>query len=535
MRHALLLVPLVAGCLFTQADPPQLLVTSPQRSAVQQDGTLTVTGMATPNSGGSPIARVAVNGTPATLGADGSFSVTVEVPLGGSLIQTTATSEDGGVATDTRAIAVGERRVSGASNPRAIAVQLAPSMFARIAQVATEQIKSAELTPMVRAANPVVDATAAGCFGAQAHVDSVAISDAAVSLVPVDGGLAITATFQQPVITGRMNFAVACADKSATFQMHADRATVRATLVFERGDNGLVPKLDNPAFETPGLEVTTSETIPNTILNILPMSKIIGTVTPVATRMFVDPMIRDAMVDLQAPHQLEVMGKQVTVAGTPSVVEFSPAGGTVMLDLAFALGGGEASKGYTFTPNGTPELAAPDGIGLGISDDLINDALAQLTATGILDRTLPFDGGEFTAIKLTPTLSPMINADAEDGRLQLLLPDMTAQFLDGERVVTTASVNARLAIAVRPAGDGGSVTIDLGEASFSIDAAPDEDGVLTSSGSFAAAIDLGASEQKSSVQLTIGAIPLPKLGELSLSNVSLTADAGYLKAMGTVQ
>jgi hypothetical protein len=540
-RHAGLfsLLSVVTGCLFTQPDPPLLRVTSPERASLleQPDGMLTVTGIAAPNSSGAAIERVAVNGTPARVAADGSFTVTIHVPPGGNLIQTVATDAEGGVATDTRAIAAGERRASGSSNPRAVAVQLAPNMFERIAKIATAEIEQADLSTLVREANPIVDASqAGGCFGAAADVNSVTISDADVSLVPTTGGLQIVATFYQPVITGRMRFSVACSADSRDFTMTANSATVRAKLVFERGAAGLMPRLDQPAFETPGLQVTTSGTIPNAILGILPLERIIGAVTPTATRMFIDPMIRDALVDLQQPHQLEVLGKSVTVAGMPSAVEFSPAGGKVMLDLAFALAGGEASKGFTFTPNGNPQLEAPDGIGLGISDDLINDALAQLVASGLLDVTLPFDGGDFDTITLTPTLAPMINADAADGRLQVLLPDMNAKFLRAGELVTTAAVNAQIAIAVRPAGDGGSVTIDLGKASFAIDAVGD-DGAhgMTPSSSFAAAIDLGASDQRSSIQLTIGAIPLPKLGELSLSNVSITADSGYLKAMGTVR
>ena len=541
MRHAGLLsfLPLVTGCLFTQPDPPLLQVTSPQRSSILErtDGMLTVSGVAAPNSSGAAIERVVVNGTAAQVAADGSFTVTIHVPpgpRGGILLPTVAPEADGGGAPDTRAIAAGERRASGSSNPRAVGVQLAPNMFERIAKIATQEIKAADLSTLVQQANPIVDASqAGGCFGAAADVNSVTISDAAVTLVPTTGGLQIVATFQQPVITGRMRFSVACSAESRDFTMTANSATVRAKLVFENGAMGLTPRLDQPALESPGLQVTTSGSIPNAILGILPFERIIGMVTPTATRMFVDPMIRDALVDLQQPHQLDVLGRSVTVAGTPSAIEFSPVGGKVMLDLAFALAGGETSKGFTFTPNGNPQLAAPDGIGLGISDDLINDALAQLAASGLLDVTVPFDGGDFDTIKLTPTLSPMINADATDGRLQVLLPDMNATFLRAGEVVTAAAVNAQIAIAVRPAGDGGSVTIDLGKASFAIDAVGDD--AMTSGSSFAAAIDLGASDQRSSIQLTIGAIPLPKLGELTLSNVSITADSGYLKAMGTVR
>ena len=173
---------------------------------------------------------------------------------------------------------------------------------------------------------------------------------------------------------------------------------------------------------------------------------------------------------------------------------FSPAGGKVMLDLSFAMAGGESSPGFTYTPNGDPVLAAPDGIGLGISDDLINDSLAQLTASGILDVTVAFDGGSFDTVHLVPTLPPMVDADlTRTDRLRVLLPDMTATFLaGGNRGDDRGRSTRQIAVAVRPAGDGGSVAIDLGEASFAIDAAGDG---VTSSSSFAAAVDLGAHDR----------------------------------------
>ena len=205
MRHALLaFVPLVAGCIFTQADPPLLKVTSPKRSMILEEmgGMVTVTGIAAPNAGGAAVESVAVNGTPARLERDGSFTATVRVPPGGSLLQTVAHSADGGMATDTRSVVAGERRASGSSIPRAIAVQMAPSIFGRIAKIAASEIKQADLNALLARVNPIVSADVlGGCLGGQAYVDSLRISDAAVALVPVAGGLQLEATFQKPVMT----------------------------------------------------------------------------------------------------------------------------------------------------------------------------------------------------------------------------------------------------------------------------------------------------------------------------------------------
>ena len=174
------------------ARPAQLEVTSPQRSAIleQADGMLTVTGRAQPNASGAAIASVAVNGTKAAVAGDGSFTATIHVPPGGHLIQTTATDADGGVAVDTRAVAAGQRIQSGSAIPRALGVQLAPSMFDRIAKAATQKIKTADLTTLISASEPDrrCQHRRRGCLGATADVDTVTITDADVTLVPVTGG-----------------------------------------------------------------------------------------------------------------------------------------------------------------------------------------------------------------------------------------------------------------------------------------------------------------------------------------------------------
>ena len=86
-------------------EPPVLKVTSPQRSFIRDHaGSLVVTGTVAPNLEGTAVKQVTVNGVTATVNTDGTWSATIDVKPGATLIQTEATDKAGGKATDTRSI-----------------------------------------------------------------------------------------------------------------------------------------------------------------------------------------------------------------------------------------------------------------------------------------------------------------------------------------------------------------------------------------------------------------------------------------------
>src|SRR5688500_15084853 len=98
MRIAILVVLCLVGCVVGSTPPsPIVKVSSPQRGMVQSEtGQVAVSGTTLPGSDGARITRVAVNGVPATLSADGSFTAVVEVRAGATLLETVASSESGG-------------------------------------------------------------------------------------------------------------------------------------------------------------------------------------------------------------------------------------------------------------------------------------------------------------------------------------------------------------------------------------------------------------------------------------------------------
>jgi hypothetical protein len=534
MRYLSLL--LFAACTVggPQPDPPLLTVTSPQRSLVQDTaGALVVTGRVEANPTGSAVKSVVVNGTQATIASDGSFTVTIEVPPGATLIHTVASDVAGGLATDTRSVIAGERRMSGSNVESAIGAALSPKAFTKISEIGTDLIKKADLMALVQSLNPVVhagDDNGPDCLYAQAFVDTITITDAAIALDPVDGGLHLNARIDKPHITGHEMHAVACLNGMGTFDIQADSVTIDAVLQLNpNGMNGFTAELANPKLLLPGLKIQSSN-IPQDILNLLPLQKIIEFIAPTAIKLFVNPMLNDAFGALTQPQTIAALGKNLTLQVAPRTVNFTPAGGKVMLDMRMAMEGAAGASGFTFTPNGTPAMDPGDGLGLGIADDLANDALAQLTASGLLNLALKQPGSEFNTAVISATNPPMISADGANGdRLRLIMPDLMVTFLDQGQPVAQAAVNAQLDVAIRSADNGASVAIDLGTPAIAIDNINDSTGLTMPPGSeFARVIELGAGDQKGTITEMLGHIPLPKVAGIALTDVSVTGGAGYV-------
>ncbi len=543
MRHlTLLTIALLSACTVggPTPDPPLLEVLSPARSLVRdQPGSVTVTGSVAPNPTGAGVSSVTVNGTSATVMADGSWSATIDVPIGATLIHTVAADHAGGLATDTRSVLAGERRAPGAGISNAIGAQISAPAFAKLAAVATGAIKAANLTALIQPMNPVAhsgDEAGPDCLYAQGFVDTVTITNADIKLTPVAGGLEITAKLDQPRITGHTRHAVACSNGASQFTITASSATLTGVLkLTTNGMMGFTGELADPVVQLPGLDITATN-FPDALLGVLPLEKIISAVAPLAVRQFVDPAINSALGALTGPQQLQVLDRTMTVQVSPRSVAFDSTGATVMLDMKLLIDGTQGSPGFTFTPNGMPAIASSDGLALGIADDLANDALAQLTATGLLDLDLKKEGAEFTTAKITATTPPVIAADGTDGKLRVIVPDLMVTFLDRDQPVSRAAVNAEIPISITPTADGSSIAVDLGTPAIAIDTLDDLTGLtMPPESDFARVITLGADAQKGSILGVLANIPLPRLGGITLSDASVGGESGYVLARVKIQ
>ncbi len=543
MRNLLVASLLVSACTSGPSEipnPPVLTITSPARSLIQDHaGTVTVTGTVAPNAEGVPVAKVSVNNVVANVGADGAFSIDIDIKPGATLLHTEALDADGGKATDTRSVEAGDLRAPGANIERAVTTALSKEAFAKIAGAAGPLIKGLDLKPMLAPLQPMVhsgDESGPDCLYGQLYVDDVKMTNAIIQLVPVTGGLQFTAEIDGLDVPGRMKYAVACVSGNNTTEIRATKVVVAGTLlVSPDGMNGFATELANPTVQLTGLDISASG-VPGAILNIIPLDSAIQYIVPKVAGMFMKPMLNTALGALAGPKQVDVLGKTLTVQVSPSDISFTNDGGLVTLDMKMLIGGAEAGKGFIFTANGQPQMDPGTGMQLGIADDLANSMLAQAGTLGLLNLTLPAEGGTFDSNTMAMTSPPMISADPADGKMRLVLPDMILTFLNGSTPVAKAAMNASIDLQIQPANSGFGVAIKLGTPTVDVDVLDDiANETRFTNDDLSTAVKLDLDNQITSISALLGGIPLPAMAGLQMKDLSVTGADGYVMVKGSLQ
>jgi hypothetical protein len=521
-------------------EPPVLKVSSPARGLLQDHaGQITVTGTVERSANGDAIDKVLVNNVQARVASDGSFSVQIAVTEGATLIETVARDAGGVTATDTRAVEAGQLRPVGTDIPSAVTAALSADTFAKLSAAAGPIIKGLDLGAMIAPLQPMVhwdDPSGPDCEFAQVFVDDIKFSDVKISLAPVQGGLAFSAEIDQLDVPGHARYAVACLSGSNTLHITADKISVAGTLnVTPNGMAGFTTKLASPNVSVTNFRLSASG-IPGTILNALHLDSAIQFVIAKGAELAMNPLMNQALGALGGPQQLAVLGKTLDMQVAPSAISFAPSGALLSMNMKVLLAGTESSPGFIFTDNGTPSMDPGHGFQLGLADDLANELLAELQASGLLELTVPVPGGLFDAAQLHMTLPPMISADAADGQLRLVLGDLIATFTSNGAPVARAAINARVDLKVTPTVNGSGVALQLGTPEIHINVLEDIANVTgfsdTELASASTAV-LGA--QIDSVSKLLVAIPLPAIAGLTVSDLSIDSDNGYVMVQGQFQ
>ncbi|HMG56538.1 MAG TPA: hypothetical protein VK601_23725 [Kofleriaceae bacterium] len=534
-----LLLATVGGCEAgpgSAKEPPVLTVTSPARSTIRgEGGQITVIGTALPSAQGEAVDKVLVNNVQATLTPDGAFHALIDVGAGAQLIQTVARGVNGATVSDTRSIQTGQLHPVGANIGRAVAAALSADAFAKISAAAGPIIQGLDVPAMLAPLQPMVSA-GGSLASLKLFVENLEFTDIKISLVPVQGGLAFSAAITKLDVPAQMKVAGALVpDGTISVRVTADKITVAGTLnVTPNGMAGFKTTLINP-----DVGITNSHLaglLPDPIIDLFDLDSAIAFVASKGAELFMGPLVNQALGALGGPQHLDVLGHQLELQVAPSVVDFTPDGGVVELDMKALLAGSEASPGFIQTDNGAPGMDASHGFQLGLADDLINELLAELHALGTLNLSMPQAAGVFDTVQVKMTVPPMISADAADGEMRVVLGDMFATFTSHGTPVGKAAINARIDLKIAPLVAGGSaVGLQLGTPEIHVDTLDDianATGLDSSDLSKATAACLGA--QIDALTKLLVAIPVPSLAGLQLRDLSIGADDGYVMISGTL-
>lgn len=530
---ALVLLSTVVACVGEVPPPPHLSVTSPERGLVQSTaGQVVVKGTALPGPDGSPITKVMVNETTAMLGADGSFTAVVQVPAGALLLETVAYSGEGGEAIDARAVHVGELRPVGSRIDRAVGASLSADAFVRISKAASEMLNSVDLSGVIA---PVILGDSLGNL--KVTIKELSIGDATVALTPVANGLQIHVEIAGLTLSATAAYAgTLVPDGSTTVSVTADKITVDGTLVVTPDGMGFKTTIASPNVATTALKLQASGLI-GSVLDLM-NRHLSSTVQRVITRgseAAIQPGINAALGALGGPQRIEVLGKTLELAGSANQIVFTPSGAFASLNLAAKIAGSESSPGYIFTPNGTPAMDPGRGVELALSDDLMNDMLAQVHALHLLDFHLEEDFGLFDVVDIKSTLPPMISANTGDGKVRLVLGDVIATVTNKGKTLVRAAINAQVDISIGKGSNASEIVLDFGTVHVVANLLddPTNPSEITSA-DLTGAANAGVRLQLDSLSEVLVTVPVPSIAGLTLDNLSLRGDSGYIVAGGEI-
>lgn len=529
MRRLLLLSTLV-GCVGDIPPPPNLTVTSPSRGTSNNVGTITVTGSAVPGPTGEAVSKVMVNGVAATLLPDGSFSAAITVPNGENVIKTQAFTEYGGVASDSRAIRVGELRPVGSPIPNAVHAALSADAFAKLSVAATNEIKALNVMQLL-GGSPKSAFSETGIDGT-ATLKAFSFSNFNITVTPTDGGLMFSAEVDGINVGSHVDYSIIGIGSNADVTATTDKVTISGVLqLTAAGDQGITAQVMAPTITTSKIKLN-SGGLTGDILRLV-SDNLQGTIQGAlksAAEAQMTPMINQAFGAIMGPKTFSVLGQTLDLSATPSAIAFSADGANVTMGLAANLEGSGGSPGYVFTENGTPTLVAgAAGVQVALADDLVNELLAETHQLGLLDLSLKQDFGIVDQADFKLSLPPMVNADATDGSLKLTLGDMIATFKDKGNDVMSAAINAQIALQVVPGTQPNQVALKFGEVDLYVNILGDGD-----AGDLYGIANTGISVQLKNIGDVMINVPVPTVAGLSLDNLSLHGDNGYVVMAGDI-
>ncbi|HEY1554520.1 MAG TPA: hypothetical protein VGF94_06765 [Kofleriaceae bacterium] len=520
---------------------PVVTITTPSVGTFAGDvQTLAVTGTATDDQA---VASVQVNGVAAALQADGTWTATVPVAAGTSLLHAVALDAQGNQGQETRAVVAGPMGAIDMHVPNGITATLSAQTFAAIGTAAGNFIQTGDLESMIAADNPVMDLGGGpDCLYVTASITSMTVGGAQIAMVPQTGGLALDGELDNVNIGMHLDYAAACIDGSRDITIAATHVSVKGNMAIGVAKGAFAISFDNPDVTISGLDLELGG-IPGDIVDLLDLSDALGPILGWATEKFVVPMVNTAFAGLNETKTLNVMGTMVDVSMAPSQITFSPAGGLVELDTSLRAHGDASSPGFVYVPNQLPAMDLSHGFQLAVADDTANQLFGSMWAAKALDQTIDLKTGPygdigqlFDSVELSAAVPPFVDASNPQAGLVLTIGDLMASFKLNGQVVTEVAINAQVGVKV-DADMTGALHLDVGTPTTYVDVL--SQGVAganqLSSSQFEEIVSFAASRVIAVGAGEIGAVPLPTFAGVGVTNLTIDEQTGYLVVDGAVQ
>ncbi|HWU91580.1 MAG TPA: hypothetical protein VN253_30140 [Kofleriaceae bacterium] len=521
---------------------PRVHITSPERGTFAGDvATLVVRGTAIDDT---MVTSVTVNGVPAVVHEDGSFEATVPVEPGTNLLHAVAKDPQGNTGKETRAVVAGTLSPIARKVPSGITAALSAQTFDALGRGAAGFLAAADLGALIAPANPVIDmGTTNGqpdCLYGQTFVTGVDLGGAAIQLAPQAAGVDLDVTLDDVRIDAHLQWAVACLDGSRNVTATASKVRIRGLLALGIENGRFAVKLQNTQVTLTNFNVDLGG-VPQTIIDLLDLDTRLGPVLAWAAEKLLVPMLNNALSGLNETKSIDLLGKTIDLAVAPARIKASVVGAVVELDTELRAQGDGASPGFVYVKNVVPAMDESQGFQLAVADDAANQLLGSFWAAKGMEIALDLANGPYgevgrlyDRVELSAKVPPHLDANGD--RLRLTIGDFLATFRDGGAVATQIAINAQVDLRVVHDPDG-KLRLDVGAPTVYVDILDENvDGAnVLSSAQFEAISTFALARVVAFGSSAIGAVPLPSVGGVSMQNVTVLQQTGYVIVDGEIQ
>lgn len=501
--------------------------------------TLTVTGTASDATG---VASVQVNGVAAVVAGDGSWTATIPVAPGTQLIHAVARDTQGNAGKESRAVVVGPLQPIATPVPQAIAAAMSAQTFAALGRGITGFLSTGDLVAAVAPLNPVIDVGGGpDCNYVQATITKLSVGSASsVTLLPEPGGLALDVELDHVTLGLHAAYSVLCLDGATDLTITASHIKVAGMLGVGVRAGAFDIALTGQTVQLTGVQVDLSG-LPGEVIGWLDLDHVLASVVGWAARQLVVPALNSALGSLNDTQTVNVLGTAVDIHVAPAHIAFDASGAVIELDTVLRAKGDAGAPGYVFLPGQQPAMSPDRGFALAVADATANQLLASLWAARALDRSFDLTTGSYGEIgklydrvELSAGVPPFVAASG--GSLRLTIGDLIASFKNGGALATQVAVSAEVDIKV-VADAGGRPRLDVGTPTTYVDVLDEHvtGANVLSNDQFEVIASFALSRVIAIGSGAIGAIPLPSLGGVAVTDLTIAEQTGYLVVHGNVQ
>jgi hypothetical protein len=459
MRRCLLLLAVLAACQTRGLDEkatdtrdataPTLLVKTPLRGSLAAGATtLSVTGVASDADSG--LQRVEVNGLPAKLSADGSFSLTVPAEKGLTLVHTVAYDKAGNSESDTRAVLGGALQPIDTFVPHAFYAHIDGRTLALASGVASKTLTALDLTAAVAGANPIVDIPIDD-LGARIDITRFGHGNVNVTIQPDRDGLLINGSVDDIEVDLHVAFSLLGQKGETTVTATARSLSFGLILSAGVGNDGkvkVVTSQANASFDSFSLD---TGILPAKVDSFIEHP--VGTaLTTVAVNLATTEVPKLLSKIIGGTQTATVGGQRVDITLVPTVLSIDDTGIDVALDSKIEVPGDNGIE-FLMSPADAPNLDATRPFRAALSDNALNQVLTALWGIGLMDQNFTVDAGSyagvgqlFDRVEVALRLPPVVTALPGNQGLKISVGDVECRFFKGQKVVTRASVSAETAV-----------------------------------------------------------------------------------------